>query len=87
MNNPVMQRQMFMAIGTPSKKPEEGIVSGMESVEGYEDRTPNNLEIIANNLRGDIRSMDERYLELASMVGEAAFCRNVVRVAEPVAED
>ena len=73
MNNPVMQRQMFMAIGTPSKKPEEGIVSGMESVEGYEDRTPDNLEIIANNLRGDIRSMDERYLELAGMVGEAAF--------------
>jgi len=73
MNNPVMQRRMFMAIGTPSKKPEEGIVSGMESVEGYEDRTPDNLEIIANNLRGDIRSMDERYLELAGMVGEAAF--------------
>jgi len=73
MNNPVMQRQMFMAIGTPSRKPEEGIVSGMESVEGYEDRTPDNLEIIANNLRGDIRSMDERYLELAGMVGEAAF--------------
>ena len=73
MNNPVMQRQMFMAIGMPSKAPEEGIVSGMESVEGYEDRTPDNIEIIANNLRGDIRSMDERYLELASMVGEAAF--------------
>lgn len=73
MNNPVMQRQMFMAIGMPSKSPEQGIVSGMESVEGYEDRTPDNIEIIANNLRGDIRSMDERYLELASMVGEAAF--------------
>jgi hypothetical protein len=68
--NPVMQRQMFMAIGTPSKKGEQGILSGMEDVqEGYEDRTPDNLEIIANNLRGDIRSMDERYLELASMVG------------------
>ena len=67
-----MQRQMFMAVNMPSE--DKGIISGMEDVEeGYEDRTPDNIEIIANNLRGDIRSMDERYLELASMVGEAAF--------------
>jgi hypothetical protein len=74
MNNPVMQRQMFMATGTSSKKGEQGILSGMDDVqEGYEDRTPDNIEILSNNLRGDIRSLDERYLELASMVGEAAF--------------
>ncbi len=58
------------------KKESKGIVSGFDDemeTEDYEDRTPENLEIIANNLRGDIRSMDERYLELAQLVGEAAF--------------
>ena len=74
MNKPVAQRQMFMAAGMPSKNREKGILSVVEDVqEGYEDRTPDNIEIIANNLRGDIRSLDERYLELASMVGESAF--------------
>lgn len=75
MKKPVMQRAMF--VGMAPKSESKGILSGfeddMEENEDYEDRTPENLEIIANNLRGDIRSMDERYLELAQLVGEAAF--------------
>jgi len=35
-------------------------------------RSPQNPEILMNNLRGDIRSVDARYLELAQMVGEQA---------------
>jgi hypothetical protein len=72
MKKPVMQRAMF--VGMTPKSESKGILSGFdEEMEDYEERTPENLEIIANNLRGDIRSMDERYLELASLVGEAAF--------------
>jgi hypothetical protein len=72
MRKPVMQRKLFANGGRVES---EGIMSGFndEMEEGYEDRTPENLEIIANNLRGDIRSLDERYLELAQLVGEAAF--------------
>ena len=67
---------MFMAAGGMSETNSEGIISGFNNEEledEYENRTPDNIEIIANNLRGDIRSMDERYLELAQMVGESAF--------------
>jgi hypothetical protein len=70
-----MQRSMFIAVGTP-KSESKGILSGFDEEmenDDYEERSPDNLEIIANNLRGDIRSMDERYLELAQLVGEAAF--------------
>jgi hypothetical protein len=35
-------------------------------------RTPQNPEILMNNLRGDMRSVDARYMELAQMVGEEA---------------
>ena len=35
-------------------------------------RTPQNPEILMNNLRGDMRSIDARYVELAQMVGEQA---------------
>lgn len=35
-------------------------------------RTPQSPEILMNNLRGDIRSVDARYEELAQMVGEQA---------------
>ena len=35
-------------------------------------RTPQNPEILMNNLRGDVRSVDARYYELAQMVGEEA---------------
>lgn len=74
MKKPVMQRAMFA--GMAPKSESKGILSGFDEEmedEDFEDRTPENLEIIANNLRGDIRSMDERYLELAQLVGEAAF--------------
>lgn len=74
MKKPVLQRKMFADGG--SVKESKGILSGFDNEmenEDYDERTPDNIEIIANNLRGDIRSMDERYLELASLVGEAAF--------------
>jgi len=74
MKKPVMQRSMFVAVAPKSES--KGILSGFDEEmdnENYEDRSPENLEIIANNLRGDMRSMDERYLELAQMVGESAF--------------
>ena len=35
-------------------------------------RTPQNPEILMTNLRGDMRSLDARYVELAQMVGEQA---------------
>ena len=35
-------------------------------------RTPQNPEILMNTLRGDMRSLDARYMELAQMVGEEA---------------
>ncbi len=84
MKKPVLERSMFIAaMGKPPKSESRGILTGLEDfdmesekeddLEDYEERTPDNLEIIANNLRGDIRSMDERYMELAQMVGESAF--------------
>lgn len=73
MKKSVLQRKMF--VGSMPKKESNGILTGFdEEIDvDYEERTPDNLEIIANNLRGDMRSMDERYMELAQMVGEAAF--------------
>ena len=76
MKSSVLQRKLFMK--PPVKKAEGGILSLVEGDEeemedNYQDRTPDNIEIIANNLRGDMRSMDERYMELAQMVGESAF--------------
>ena len=35
-------------------------------------RTPQNPEILMNNIRGDMRSVDARYQELAQMVGDQA---------------
>lgn len=55
----------------PMKKSSGGIMSIIEDEgDSYEDRTPENIEILTNNLRGDVRSMDDRYAELAQMVGE-----------------
>jgi hypothetical protein len=74
MKKSVMQRPMFA--GMAPKSGSKGILSYFDEEldnEDYAERTPENLEIIANNLRGDMRSMDERYLELAQFVGEAAF--------------
>jgi hypothetical protein len=76
MKSSVLQRKLFMK--PPVKKAEGGILSLVEDGEeeepdNYQDRTPDNIEIVANNLRGDMRSMEERYMELAQMVGESAF--------------
>lgn len=74
MKKSVMQRPMFA--GMAPKSGSKGILSYFDEEldnEDYAERTPENLEIIANNLRGDMRSMDERYLELAQLVGESAF--------------
>lgn len=75
MKKPVMQRTMFVAVGSP-KNESKGILSGFDNEDEMEneneDRTPDNPEILANNIRGDMRSLDERYLELASLVGEEA---------------
>lgn len=70
MKKPVLQRSMFIAASPKSES--KGILTGIDDDDEFE-RSPDDLEIIANNLRGDMRSMDERYLELAQMVGEAAF--------------
>jgi len=40
--------------------------------EAMDDRKPNSPEILMNNLRGDMRSMDARVDELANLVGEEA---------------
>lgn len=74
--NAVLKRKLFMK--PPVKKAAGGIMSLVddspeEAEDNFSDRVPENPEIIANTLRGDMRSMDERYLELAQMVGEQAF--------------
>ena len=54
MKKPVTQRKMFMAAGGMSETNSEGIISGFNDEEledEYENRTPDNIEIIANNLR------------------------------------
>jgi hypothetical protein len=73
----VLKRKLFMQ--PPVKKAAGGIMAligeeGDDEVQdNFADRVPENPEIIANNLRGDIRSLEERYFELAQMVGEQAF--------------
>jgi hypothetical protein len=82
MKEDILKRAMFNA---PSSKKtmNSGIMSGFEDEMEFEQedegedmppmaRTPQNPEILMNNLRGDIRSVDARYLELAQMVGEQA---------------
>lgn len=83
MKDEILKREMFaMPLSKASRN--SGIMEGfddeefedMES-ESYEDmppmaRTPQNPEILMNTLRGDMRSVDARYLELAQMVGEEA---------------
>lgn len=55
----------IMAIMAP---PPEEMAQSPRSME----RSPQNPEILMNNLRGDMRSVDARYAELADMVGEEA---------------
>lgn len=77
----VLKRAMF-ATPISKKTMNSGIMAGFEDEDMMEEdmaeesppmaRTPQNPEILMNNLRGDIRSIDARYLELAQMVGEEA---------------
>lgn len=76
MRDEVLKRGMFSQPTSKSVR-NSGIMEGFE--DDMEDegtkpmaRSPQNPEILMNNLRGDIRSVDARYLELAQMVGEEA---------------
>jgi len=80
MKNDILKRAMFaMPLSKASRN--TGIMSGFdeEDMQPPEEetmpsmaRTPQNPEILMNNLRGDIRSVDARRQELALMVGEDA---------------
>ena len=74
----VFDRAMFKAENKPMKA-DSGIMQGFddegevpedEMMEEVSQRRPNSPEILMNNLRGDMRSVDARYQELADMVGE-----------------
>jgi hypothetical protein len=76
----VFDRTMFKAESKPLKA-DSGIMQGFddegeipedEMMEEVSQRKPNSPEILMNNLRGDMRSVDARYQELADMVGEDA---------------
>ena len=74
----VFDRAMFKAENKPLKADsgimqgfdEEGEIPEDEMMEEVSQRKPNSPEILMNNLRGDMRSVDARYQELADMVGE-----------------
>jgi hypothetical protein len=57
-----------MPMGEEPMSPEDEALEEMPVMA----RTPQNPEILMNNLRGDMRSLDARYVELAQMVGEQA---------------
>ena len=83
MKDEILKREMF-AMPLSKAARNSGIMAGFEDEdfedmedEGMEDmpsmaRTPQNPEILMNTLRGDMRSVDARYMELAQMVGEEA---------------
>jgi hypothetical protein len=82
MKEEILKRKMFSE-PMSKKAMNVGIMQGFEDEmeDKMEDeseemppmaRSPQNPEILMNNLRGDIRSVDARYLELAQMVGEQA---------------
>lgn len=82
MKNEILKRAMF-AMPLSKDARSSGIMAGFEDEmpEAPEDsseempqmaRTPQNPEILMNTLRGDMRSVDARYQELAQMVGEEA---------------
>lgn len=82
MEDEILKRAMF-AMPLSKEARNSGILAGfedeMEDEGDYEEddamelpRTPQNPEILMNNLRGDMRSVDARYMELAQMVGEEA---------------
>ena len=82
MNPKIMSRPMFS--GPKQDVNNVGIMQGFAEDDGEEmgmepeqeaapsDRSPNDPEVLMNNLRGDYRSVDARYMELAQMVGEDA---------------
>ena len=76
----VLKRTMFSE-KLPKSVRNSGIMAGFEDDDMLEApekedempvmaRTPQNPEILMNNLRGDMRSVDARYQELAQMVGD-----------------
>ena len=78
----VLKRSMFSE-KMPKSVRNSGIMAGFEDDEMLEAppeedsmpqmaRTPQNPEILMNTLRGDMRSVDARYQELAQMVGDEA---------------
>jgi hypothetical protein len=76
MRDEVLKRAMF-AKPLPKSARNSGIMQGFEDDSGIEEmppmaRTPQNPEILMNNLRGDMRSTDARYSELADLVGDKA---------------
>ena len=85
MKEEILKRAMF-AMPLSKEAQNTGIMSGFDMEEMDDDvdtnadmedmppmaRTPQNPEILMNNLRGDMRSVDARYMELAQMVGEEA---------------
>ena len=84
MKDEILKRAMF-AMPLSKEAQGTGILSGfdMEEMADQDEnadmeemppmaRTPQNPEILMNNLRGDMRSVDARYMELAQMVGEEA---------------
>jgi hypothetical protein len=85
MKEEILKRAMF-AMPLSKEAQGTGIMSGFDMDEMDEDadtnadmeemppmaRTPQNPEILMNTLRGDMRSVDARYMELAQMVGEEA---------------
>ena len=83
MNSKILERSMFQAKNKPGKA-DSGIMQGFddepEDIEENDEemmdevsrRSPKSPEILMNNLRGDMRSVDARYQELAEMVGEEA---------------
>jgi hypothetical protein len=80
MKEDILKRAMF-AMPLSKEAKNSGIMSGfeddMDEMEAGDEmapmeRTPQNPEILMNTLRGDMRSVDARYMELAQMVGEEA---------------
>ena len=87
MKDEVLKRAMFsMPLSKSARNSgimegfeDEGVEesSGDQESRNFEDmppmaRNPQNPEILMNTLRGDMRSVDARYMELAQMVGEEA---------------
>ncbi len=87
MKEEILKRAMF-AMPLSKEARNSGIMAGFDMEEDIDEvpedenadleemppmaRTPQNPEILMNTLRGDMRSVDARYMELAQMVGEEA---------------